>query len=115
MKDMTVHLPFGSEHRWGERIRVDLPVDVLEEGRAEVVGQLKNLSLSGAFLQSGHELHLHALIGVRIARTSSSADAYVVRARVSRKPALGVGIEWCEFAPSVVKDLLRLPSGRYPL
>jgi hypothetical protein len=115
MRKFTVHLPLGSEHRWGERIRVDLPVDVLEVGRAEVRGHLKNLSLSGALLQSSHDLHLHALIEVRIARASTSADAYVVRARVSRKPTHGVGIEWCEFAPPVVKDLLRLPSGRYPL
>jgi hypothetical protein len=112
---MTVHLPFGSEHRWGERIRVDLPVEVLEEGRAKLSGHLKNISLSGALLQSGVDLHLHALIGVRIAAASSSAGSYVLKARVSRKPSHGVGIEWCEFAPPVVKDMLRLPSGRYPL
>ena len=115
MNKMMVHLPLGSEHRWGERVRVDLPVEVLEEGRAEVDGHLKNISLSGALLQSGVALHLHALIAVRIAPTSSSAGSYVVKARVSRKPSHGVGIEWCEFAPPVVKDLLRLPSGRYPL
>ena len=102
-----MHLPIGSEHRWGERVRVDLPVHVLEEGRAAVPGYLKNLSLSGALLQSSHDLHLYTLIGVRIERPSPSADACVVKARVSRKPAHGIGIEWCEFAPAVVKDLLR--------
>jgi hypothetical protein len=112
MNKMMVHLPLGSEHRWGERIRVDLPVDVLEEGRVEAGGHLKNLSLSGALLQSGVDLRLHALIGVRIAG-NSSAGSYVIKARVSRKPTQCVGIEWCEFAPPVVKDLLRLPPGRY--
>ena len=115
MKKMTAHLPPGSEHRWGERIRLDLPVEVLEEGRAEVGGHLKNISLSGALLQSGVDLRLHALIGVRIARASSTADSHVVKARVSRKPSHGVGIEWCEFAPPAVKNWLRLPTGRYPL
>ena len=104
-----LHLPFGSEHRWGERVRVDLPVDVVEEGHAPVPGYLKNLSLSGALLKSSHELHLHTLIGVRIALPSPASESRLVEARVSRRPAHGVGIEWCEFAPAIVKDLLRLP------
>jgi hypothetical protein len=110
-----LQLPVGSEHRWGERVRVDLPVVVLEEGRAATGGFLNNLSLSGALLRANHDLHLYARIEVRIVLPSSSADSCVVKARVSRKPGYGIGIEWCEFAPAVVKDLLRLPSGRYPL
>ncbi len=102
-----VHLPIGSEHRWGERVRVDLPVHVLEEGHDAVPGTLKNLSLSGALLKSNQDLRLHSLIGVRIERPPPLADACVVKARVSRKPAHGIGIEWCEFAPAVVKDWLR--------
>jgi len=113
-REIMVHLPIGSEHRWGERVRVDLPVLVLEEGRAAMDGHLKNLSLSGAFLKSSHDLPIHALIGVRIEFPSPSAESSVVKARVLRKPGHGIGIEWCEFAPAVVKDLLRSPSGRYP-
>lgn len=109
-----VHLPIGSEHRWGERVRVHLPVDVLEDGHDSMPGYLKNLSLSGALLKSSQDLHLHAWIGVRIALPSQTSESCLVEARVSRKPAHGVGIEWCEFAPAIVKDLLRLPSGRYP-
>ncbi len=106
------HLPIGSEHRWGERVRVHLPVDVLAEGYASAPGLLKNLSLSGALLRSDHDLRLHTLIGVRIALRSQDSDSCLVRARVSRKPVHGVGIEWCEFAPAVVKDWLRLPEAR---
>jgi len=106
---MMSHLPFGSEHRWGERIRVNLPVVVLVDGRTGVGGQVNNLSLSGALLQSDHDLPLYALIGVQIDLPSQAGDSCVVRARVSRKPAHGVGIEWCEFAPAVVKELLRSP------
>ena len=104
------HLPFGSEHRWGERIRVDMPVEVLEEGRNSADGSLKNLSLSGALLESNLDLRLCALIGVRIKQSASTADSCVVKARVSRKPAHGIGIEWCEFAPASVRELLRSPS-----
>ena len=108
-------LPVGSEHRWGERMRVNLPVAVYLEGQAATEGYVRNLSLSGAFLKSTSDLPLHAVIGVRIDLPSPSVESCVVKARVSRKPGDGIGIEWCEFAPTVVKDLLRQPSGRYPL
>jgi hypothetical protein len=114
-RNYMLQLPVGSEHRWGERVRMDLPVVVLEEGRAAVGGYLKNVSLSGALLRSTHDLRLYALIGVRMVLPLSMNDSCVVKARVARKPGNGIGIEWCEFAPAVVKDLLRLPSGRYPL
>lgn len=107
MKTILERLPVGSEHRWGNRVRVNLTVDVLENGRAAAPGCLKNLSLSGALLSSSQDLQLNALIGVRI--PSPSADSCVVEARVSRKPGHDIGIEWCDFAPRVVKDLLRIP------
>jgi hypothetical protein len=107
MTNITGHLPIGTEHRWGERVRVELPVQVLSAGCAPLNGSLKNLSLSGALLRSSQELPMYALIDVRI-DLPSSAEACVVRGRVSRKPANGIGVEWCEFAPSAVKELLRI-------
>jgi hypothetical protein len=112
-RNYMLQLPNGSEHRWGERVRVDLPVVVLQEGHAAGGGFLNNVSLSGALLRSTHDLHLYALIGVRIVLPSSATESCIVKARVSRKPGNGIGIEWCDFAPAVVKDLVRLPSGRY--
>jgi hypothetical protein len=103
-----VYLPLGTEHRWGERVRVDLPVEVHGDGQTSVGGVLRNLSLSGALLNSSHEWRLNAMIGVRIALPPPSSESCLVKARVSRKPVHGVGLEWCEFAPAIVKDLLRL-------
>jgi hypothetical protein len=104
----------GLEHRWGERIRVNLPVRVSAADLERVQGCLKNLSLSGAFLKSDCELRLHALIEVRIELPPPVARAAVIEAHVSRKHSEGVGIEWCEFAPNIVKALLREPSVRFP-
>lgn len=114
-RNFMLQLPVGAEHRWGERVRVDLPVQVLEEEHRAVSGYLRNLSLSGALLRSNHDWRLYAAIGIRIVLPSSLADSCVVKARVARKPGNGIGIEWCDFAPAIVKDLLRLPSGAYPL
>ena len=107
------HLGNGFEHRWGERFRVNIPVHVSAAALAKVDGCMKNLSLSGALVKSGCDLRLHTLIEVRIELPPPLPRVAVVKAHVSRKLKEGVGIEWCEFAPNVVKDLLRSPSVRF--
>ena len=101
------HSQNGLEHRWGERVRVNLPVHVSASALAEVDGCMKNLSLSGAFMKADCELRLHTLIAVRIELSPPSSRAAVLDAYVSRKLKQGFGIEWCEFAPNIIKDLLQ--------
>ena len=104
----------GLEHRWGRRFRVNIPVHVSAAALARVDGCMKNLSLSGALMKSDCNLRLNTLIEVRIELPPPLPRATVVKAHVTRKLKEGVGIEWCEFAPSIVKDLLRSPSVRFP-
>ena len=73
---------------------------------------MKNLSLSGALVNANIDFGLHAIIQVNIALPSQPPAA--VSAYVSRKTPEGIGVEWCEFAPAVVKDLLRSPSVPLP-
>ena len=108
------HRWHGKEGRWGERVKVNIPVQVSADALAGADGCMKNLSLSGALMKSDCDFRLHALIEVRIELPPPSPRAAVVKAHVSRKLKEGVGIEWCEFAPNIVKDLLRSPSVRYP-
>jgi len=98
----------GEESRWGDRVRVNIPVQVSANTAPSADGCMKNLSLSGALVKADVELGLHALIKVSIKTPSQRAAA--ITAYVSRKAGDGVGVEWCEFAPSIVKDLLRSPS-----
>jgi len=107
-------LPNGSEHRWGERVRVNIPVLVLTDALTAMDGCLKNLSLSGALVQSDCDFQRHTLIDVRIDSPPPTVRVSVVRAYVSRRLTHGIGIEWCDFAPPVVKALLRSPSVRFP-
>jgi hypothetical protein len=109
------HLGNGLEHRWGERVWVNIPVRVSAAAVARVDGCVKNISLSGALMKSDCDLRLHTLIEVRITLPPPSRRAAVLKAHVSRKLKEGVGIEWCEFAPTIVKDLLRSSSVRFPL
>lgn len=108
------HLAYGMEHRWGERVRVNIPVRVSAGGVAGIDGSIKNLSLSGAMMRSDCELRLHSLIEVHINLPGPSQRIDIVKAQISRKLENCVGIEWCEFAPAIVKDLLRIPALRLP-
>src|ERR1700732_321564 len=103
----------GMEHRWGERVRVNIPVQVSGAALAGVGGCMRNLSLSGALMKADCELRLHSLIEVRIELPLPPPRVAVVKAHVARTLNEGVGIEWCDFAPSVVRDLLRSPSIRF--
>jgi PilZ domain len=99
----------GEECRWGDRVRGDIPVQ-LSADALSADGSMKNLSLSGALVKADVDLGLLALVQVSINTRPASQRAAAITAYISRKTTEGVGVEWCEFAPSVVKDLLRSPS-----
>jgi hypothetical protein len=100
----------GKEGRWGDRVRVNIPVRVSVNAVTSADGCMKNLSLSGALVKADVDFGLNAIIKVSIKMPSPSQRAAAITAYISRKDKEGVGVEWCEFAPSVVKDLLRSPS-----
>jgi PilZ domain len=103
------------EHRWGERFRTNMPVHVSANEEAGILGRMRNLSLSGALLRIEADLRLYALIEVSVELPQRSLPPAILLAHVSRKREKDLGIEWCEFAPFAVKDLLRSPSMRLPL
>jgi hypothetical protein len=105
----------GNGLRWGQRISVDIPVQVAAEASPATHGHLKNISLSGALMEADRELRLHAYIELSIKFPETGRSAMRVMARVTRKFKDTVGVEWCEFAPNAVKDLLRSPSIQLPL
>ena len=97
----------GLEHRWGDRVRVNIPVRV-EAGRVTGANaRMQNLSLSGALVTSDSDLRLNTLIEVSIALPPPSTRTAVIKALVARKFTEGVGIEWYDFAPNIIRDLLR--------
>jgi PilZ domain len=105
----------GSGHRWGQRIAVDIPVQVAAHSLPAIHGHLKNLSLSGALMETDHELPLQAHIAISVKLPGMGDKATTVMARVIRQLKDAVGVEWCEFAPTTVRDLLRSPSVRIPV
>jgi hypothetical protein len=103
------------EHRWGERVGVDLPVRITAHPFAVRHGRLNNLSVSGAMLKADFDLRILSRIQVVIEiphKTRSEAPS--ISAYVTRVTKAGIGIEWCEFAPVVISELLAsLAARRY--
>ena len=104
------HRWHGKEGRWGERVKVNIPVQVSADAFTGAEGCMKNLSLSGALMKANVDLGLHSLIEVSIKMPSAWQRSEPITAYVSRRTKEGVGVEWCEFAPTIIKDLLRSPS-----
>ena len=111
----AVNAQTRSERRWGPRIQVDLPVRMqLTQGRTET-GRMRNVSMSGAMIECAAELptfttmRIEILAGAEVIPGRIELGARVVRAE---HPCLGV--EWREFQPQALADLLKastLPIG----
>jgi hypothetical protein len=102
------------ESRWGERVKVDIPVHMSIDASAGIGGCIRNVSLSGALVNADVDLSLHSLVEVSIQMHAEPPRIEAVKAYVSRKVDDGVGVEWCEFAPRAVKHLLRQQAIRTP-
>lgn len=95
------------EHRWGERVALRQTVELFFGSSPPVVGSLENVSSSGAFVRTAGRRPPRGPVEVilqedrSVRRQSPRLPAYVVRETES-----GVGIEWCEFAPRAVRELI---------
>jgi PilZ domain len=101
------------EHRWGERVGVDIPVRLTAHPFAVRHGRLMNLSVSGASIKADFDLRPLSRIQVVIELPHRSrCEAPSIAAYVTRTSKDSVGIEWCEFAPPAVSELLQAFAAR---
>jgi hypothetical protein len=101
------------EHRWGERFAIELPVRVAVRPFAVRPGRLANLSVSGCAIKVAFDLRLLSRVQVAIALPHQCNHAIpVIAAYVTRKFKDGIGVEWCDFAPRPVIELLRSSAVR---
>lgn len=94
-REIDAHLPpVSMEHRFGQRLRCGSPVRLSAGDGVGGAGRLRDVSLSGAFLETALDPPLFAPID--IAATHPAAQDVCLRALVVRKDRHGVGVEWCE-------------------
>jgi hypothetical protein len=111
----VVNAQTRNERRWGPRIQVDLPVRLtLSQGRSES-GRLRNISMSGALIECAAELPTFTTMRVEILAGAELPPGKIeLGARVVRAEHPCLGIEWREFQPQALADLLKastLPLG----
>ena len=95
------------EHRWGERIEVDIAVQVSVPPLIFGSGRVRNISISGAWIAGRFDLpplaRAFVVFDLAIAgqREQLPIACYVARVRPD-----GIGVEWRELAPQIVSDLM---------
>jgi hypothetical protein len=91
------------EHRWGERLSLWADVRVHYCGES-ADGRVRDASLSGAYVETPLRLPSYCRIELEF-------HGVAIPACVVRQNATGVGVEWCEFAPSaIIRTLTRLAA-----
>lgn len=97
------------DNRLGERVSIHRAIQLIStRPHRASIGRLINLSRSGAFI-AGCETQLFSLVQVALdphLRQKQVEDT--IAAYVTRVCDEGVGVEWCEFAPPVVTELLQV-------
>jgi hypothetical protein len=99
------------EHRWGERIVVDIPVQVSIPPLAIGSGRVHNLSISGAWISGRFDLQpLARALVIFDLSIGGNPETLPIACYVARVRAEGIGVEWRELAPQIVSDLLLFAS-----
>ena len=100
------------EHRWGERLKVELPVRIWTSYGKVGTGGILDVSVSGAFVATSLPIALFSPLYVIFPATRSEDGSTASRrfmAHVVRKAPVGLGIEWFDFA---TEDLVALTGSR---
>lgn len=107
------HFSPGMEHRWGRRMPCFAAVRLSAGNGATGQGRLRNVSMSGAYLETSVPLSLFTPVEIAVTRTDGT-EAPVLRGCVVRRDAEGVGIEWADIMAGPICPLLGcdLPCSR---
>jgi hypothetical protein len=84
------------EHRWGRRRPCRAIVWLSASGGITGAGRLRDVSMSGAFLETALSLPLFAQLAMAVLRDDGSKHPLEFTGVVVRRDEDGVGIEWCD-------------------
>lgn len=95
------------EHRWGTRHSIGLPVRLDARPRVLAFARLLNASSSGAYVETRAAPPLMACVHVELDWGSFHRDEpHRIPAYVVRTDSAGIGLEWCDFAPMAILELI---------
>ena len=103
------------EHRWGDRVPVDIAVQLIGSSRAFGKGRLKDLSISGALVETDFTAPVLANVTLMILDTQRSPRRpRAIHAYVVRQCDGTIGIGWWDLAPPTIKRLLAISKAMTP-
>ena len=102
------------EHRWGQRVTLEVPVRLYVDGRALGRGVLRNASISGALIETSLELRPFTNLVVTMPTMSeATAGSHELAACVVRSEPGRLAVEWRDMAcPAIVTLLERITGQR---
>ena len=102
------------EHRWGERVTLEVPVRLYLDDAALGRGLLRNVSISGALIETSLELPVFSNLVVALAETgTANPRIHELAVTVVRRMPAGLAVEWRDMAcPAVVALLERITGKR---
>jgi len=104
------------EHRWGQRIATDVPVNLVGAPAAIGVGRILNASVTGALVQTRLPLPLLSLVYIETAESVSRLGSIGrLVGCVVRRGAGEIGIEWCDTDADPALRLLAVLRDDAPL
>lgn len=84
------------EHRWGQRMPCRARVRLSAGTGISGAGRVRDVSSSGAFIQTALALPVHARLALVVLGNESATRAVEITASVARVDRDGFGVEWCE-------------------
>ncbi|HEY4212603.1 MAG TPA: PilZ domain-containing protein [Steroidobacteraceae bacterium] len=96
------------EHRFGERLPARLAVHVSGPRGLTLIGQIRDISSSGALVSSEHRLGVGSRIVLRLDVPEAGAHLETqIVGEVVREVLAGFAVEWQELSPPGVRMILR--------
>src|SRR5689334_13434593 len=94
------------EHRWGNRVATDLRVQVFVDPASTAWGKLRDISVSGGFLETELQVPVLSTLCMTVPATRTEG-VRVIHAIVIRDVDDGVGVEWFDNDAEAVAQLIQ--------
>ncbi len=96
------------EHRWGRRMAVEIPIQMVAKGSSLTSALIANLSVTGALIKADCQLCMRSRVQVFVeSPTRPQKDALILAAYVAGNCRHGIGVEWDDLASPRVTQLLQ--------
>jgi len=97
--------------RFGQRVTLEVPVQLAVDGRALGRGTIRNVSISGALIETALDLPLYTNLVVKLTiPDGSTPGTRELGACVVRVDPAGIGVEWRDMGSVDITDLLARAS-----